>query len=100
MSEIDKLAAMLTERGISFEQRPIFDGEQILAPGEWYAVCHRYSYGGPEGLLEVMGDPVTLPGEGAVAGWLTAEDVIRRLEANAGGASPSPTGPIIADREE
>ena len=89
MSEIDKLAAMLTERGISFEQRPIIDGEQILVPGEWDAICNRYSYGGPEGLLEVMGDPVTLPGEGAVAGWLTAEDVIRRLEANAG---PLPYG--------
>ncbi len=102
MSEIDKLSAMLTERGISFEQRPIFDGEQILVPGEWDAVCHRYSYGGPEGLLEVMGPQVILPEDSSspVAGWLTAADVIRRLEANVGGASPSPTDPIIADREE
>lgn len=99
LKEIGKLASMLTVRGISFIKRPIFDGEQILVPGEWDAVCHRYSYGGPEGLLEVMGDPVTLPGEGAVAGWLTAEDVIRRLEWNAGGASPSPTEPIIPDPE-
>lgn len=98
MSEIDKLAAMLTERGISFVRQPIFDGEQILVPGEWDAVCHRYSYGGPEGLLEVMGDPVTLPGEGAVAGWLAAEDVIRRMEAS-DGASSSPAAPIISDQE-
>ena len=99
MREIDKLAAMLTERGISFEQRPLFDGEQILVPGEWDAVCHSYSYGGPEGLLEVMGDPVTFPGEGAVAGWLTAADVICRLTARSGGASPFPTDPIVT-REE
>ena len=77
MSEIDKLAAMLTERGISFEQRPIIDGEQILVPGEWDAICNRYSYGGPEGLLEVMGDPVT---NDHVEGWLTADEIFARWQ--------------------
>lgn len=39
----------------------------------WDAVCHKYSYGGPQGLLEISGDIC----EGEV-GWLTAEDVITK----------------------
>lgn len=36
------------------------------------AICHKYSYGGPEGLLEIMGKGC----DGDVRGWLTAKDVI------------------------
>lgn len=39
----------------------------------WDVVCHEYSYGGPEGLLEIYGDIADLED---VDGWLTAEDVI------------------------
>lgn len=47
----------------------------------WDAICGCGSYGNEEGLLEVMGNPVILPSDGdTVAGWLTADDVIARLE--------------------
>lgn len=47
----------------------------------WDAICGYGSYGNEEGLLEVMGNPVILPSDGdTVAGWLTADDVITRLE--------------------
>ena len=39
----------------------------------WDAICHRYSYGGPQGLLEIYGDICD-----DVVGWLTAEDVITK----------------------
>lgn len=39
----------------------------------WDAVCTRYSYGGPQGLLEIYGDICD-----DVVGWLTAEDVITK----------------------
>lgn len=39
----------------------------------WDAVCHKYSYGGQEGKLEIYGSIVE-----DVEGWLTAEDVINK----------------------
>lgn len=39
----------------------------------WDAVCHKHSYGGPQGLLEIYGDICD-----DVVGWLTAEDVITK----------------------
>jgi len=50
----------------------------VYGPGHvrsWDVVCHDYSYGGPEGLLELYGDLCT-----DVIGWLTANDMIRILE--------------------
>lgn len=45
----------------------------------WDAVISDYSYGHEDGLLEAMG---SLLGDrpGDVEGWLTADDIIRRLE--------------------
>ena len=49
----------------------------------WDAICHEGSYGYEQGLLEVMGSTVVLPSDGdSVAGFLTAQDVIDRLERN------------------
>ena len=49
----------------------------------WDAICHKGSYGYEQGLLEVMGSTVVLPSDGdSVAGFLTAQDVIDRLERN------------------
>lgn len=50
----------------------------------WDAICHYGSYGYKEGLLEIMGSIVDVEKDGdEVVGWLTAQDVINRLEENA-----------------
>lgn len=79
MTEMDKLDAMLTERGIEHTYDRDFQdcGTQIIVyeHGEraWDAVCTRFSYGGKDGLLEAMAE--NLPTE--VEGWLTAEQVMQ-----------------------
>lgn len=87
-TEMDKLAAKLTEMGIQFEdqQLHILKGRQITVYEKGRrvldAVCHAESYGGKRGLLEVMG--VIVDGKrdnGDVKGWLTADDVIQMVEA-------------------
>ncbi len=47
----------------------------------WDAVWHSFSYGFEESLLEIMGGDIVNEEEdcGTVAGWLTADDVIRRV---------------------
>lgn len=80
MTEMDKLDAALTEMGIDHAyDRNFDDGCQIIVFNKngkrvWDAVCTRFSYGGRDGLLEVMGKG--LLGHGGVMGHLTAEDVV------------------------
>lgn len=98
MTEMDKLDAMLTERGIehTYGRRfPEMDelgskepylfkdqdwGTQIVVyDGEmrsWDAICGYGSYGYEQGLIEVMGS-VT---DKDVEGFLTADEVIKRLK--------------------
>lgn len=79
MTEMDKLDAMLTERGIEHTyDRDYQDcGTQIIVyeHGErvWDAVCTRFSYGGKDGYLEVMAENLPMK----VEGWLTAEQVMK-----------------------
>lgn len=40
-------------------------------------ICHEYSYGGPKGLLEMMG--LTDDEYDDVEGWLTADEVFSRI---------------------
>lgn len=87
-TEMDRLAAKLTEMGIQFEdqQLHLVKGRQITVFEKgrkvWDAICHEKSYGGKRGLLEVMG--VIVDGKrdnGKVKGWQTADDVIQMVEA-------------------
>ena len=78
MTEISKLALGLFEKEIDFAAYRLFDGWKIETDG-WDAICHRYSYGGPEGLLEIMGCIVRSDCDDDVEGFLTAEDVLARL---------------------
>ena len=83
MSELMKLAEMLTKEGIPFEQ----DGTEMIAYpavfGKRYSdvICRYGSYGYKEGLLEQMG---LIPNEkmeelcDSVEGYLTAETVFER----------------------
>lgn len=104
MTELDKLEAYLKEKGIRYERidksrygdlpkemltnymQGFGEQHQILVLDEkgkvkWDAICHWGSYGWREGLLEIMGDIVNEKRVGdQVEGWLTAQDVIDRLE--------------------
>lgn len=79
MTEMDKLDAMLTKRGIehTYDRNFQLCGTQIIVyeHGEraWDAVCTRFSYGSMDGYLEVMSE--NFPTK--VEGWLTAEQVMK-----------------------
>lgn len=79
--ELAELEAYLREHGYQYYMRALHGGEQIIVSdpktGTWDAICHRFSYGHEQGRLEVMGD---ITG-GDVEGWLTAKDIIERIEA-------------------
>ena len=95
MSELDILTQYLKDHNIPFERYDCdkdiqLDDEytfhvnrhQICVPNQRYAlwdvICQKGSYGYHEGLLEAYGDIVDVEGE--VEGYLTAQDVIRRIE--------------------
>lgn len=100
MSELDKLESYLKEHGYEYT-REDFDGilpygsnskHQIIVykDGEriWDAICHYGSYGYEEGLLEIYGSIVWEDIDGdTVRGWLTADDVISRIEKGREGAT-------------
>lgn len=96
MSELDILAQYLKKRNIPFERYDydkIFtldddytfhlDRHQICVPNQkyplWDAICQQGSYGYEDGLLEIYGDIVETGGD-VVEGYLTAQDVIERIE--------------------
>lgn len=103
LTELNKLEEYLKKHGIKYTRRdeehtfPVsIDGEekdvtidkhQIVAidPKKvqlWDVICHYGSYGADQGLLEIAGDIVE-EGEGEVVGFLTADDVIKRIERKA-----------------
>lgn len=97
LTELNKLEEYLKERGIQYERHDANDEydvesllirrlerHQIIVPQdgptrEWDAICHRGSYGAEEGLLEIYGKIVRPCGD-AVEGYLTAREVIERIE--------------------
>ena len=101
MSELDKLEEYLKGKGIKYKRFDVhkeweseelkgltfvMDRHQICVPDEgkeleWDAICHEGSYGYEEGLLEIYGTIVG-KGEHDVEGFLTADDVIKRIEQN------------------
>ena len=82
-TETERLEDLIKERHPDWdiEVSPIFEGQKLVlldGRGRYVCdtVCHRYSYGGEEGLLEWWAkgrgiDPV---------GWLTAEDALPLFE--------------------
>ena len=85
--ELNKLLRYLNELGYHAEMRALWDGYQVCVYDEagnflWDAVCHGFSYGSSNGLLEVMGLGMGELSDGDdVVGWLTADDIIKALEA-------------------
>lgn len=77
MTEMTKLAMLLAKENIPFQlvTQPIYETPQIIIPNEeertMDIVCHKHSYGGNNGLLEIMG--ITDEYDN-VRGWLTAKE--------------------------
>ena len=93
MEQLNKLEKYLKKHGYNYSRSKRFSemncekwGDQIIVYSEdgtrlWDAICGYGSYGYEQGLLEIMGDTVVRPCDGdRVAGFLTANDVIYRLE--------------------
>ena len=62
----------------------IFGSPQIWYPSfedvKCDVICHEYSYGGEDGLLEIMGLLTEEESEyDSVVGWLTADNVFARI---------------------
>ena len=87
-TEMNKLIEMLNNASIPFElTTDILDNKNNQV---WYpsykdnvcdVICHKYSYGGEYGLLEIMGLLTEEEAEfDSVAGYLTAENVFNRIE--------------------
>ena len=95
MSELDKLEKYLKEYRYEYtredvDKKPV-DLHQIIVykNGERSqdAICHYGSYGYEKGLLEIYGDIVWPEVDlDDVRGWLTADDVIARIERGIEGA--------------
>ena len=97
LRELNKLEQYLKRTGIRYERQDkdkrydacgailSLERHQICVPSirdsEWDAICHWGSYGYEEGLLEIYGTLVDEKKDGdSVVGWMTAEDVIKRIE--------------------
>ena len=97
MSELDILTQYLKDHNIPFERYDCgkeddiklddeytfyIDRHQICVPNQqyrlWDVICQEGSYGYRDGLLEAFGDIVEV--DDAVEGYLTAQDIIERIE--------------------
>lgn len=82
-TEILKLDKMLTEAGVPHTIDRLFDGWQVIYPNKESqvadAIQHFGSYGNAENLLEIMGLVLPEETDDCVLGYLTAEDVFKRM---------------------
>ena len=82
LKEIGKLMIGLAERGIDFTLTKVFDGFKVDVPSQdWDAICHSGSYGSKSALLEVMGKKIVRNIHDSVEGFLTAKEILERLDA-------------------
>ena len=74
----DKMEELLIENNIQYTRRSLYEGWQFYIHGtDGDIICHKYSYGGDDGLWESMGFDWD---EEDVTGHLTAQEVISRLK--------------------
>ena len=75
-TEMTKLATLLAKANIPYQLviQPIYETPQIIIPNEeeriMDIICHKHSYGGKDGLLEIMG---VTDEDDNIVGWLTAK---------------------------
>lgn len=91
LTQLNKLEQWLKDHNYAYEridkEGPV-DTHQVIVYKEldsrrfrsWDAVCHYGSYGSTRGLLEIMGTIVSPEAGDSVEGWLTAEEVIERIQ--------------------
>lgn len=87
MTELNMLEFYLRLKNIPyrrFDEGGEYGRHQIIVYDKkgnkiWDAICHKGSYGYEQGLLEIYGTIVRPCGD-SVEGWLTADDVIERIE--------------------
>lgn len=104
LTQLNRVEQYLKDKGIPYERfdnDDIFNAKmpclletmerhQICVPDysaehmEWDVICQRGSYGAEEGLLEIYGSIVDPNAGDSVEGWLTADDVIARIEGRRG----------------
>lgn len=87
MTEMTKLIALLNSESILYELVDDVEGNkdnQIFYPCVENpicdVICHKYSYGGSEGLLEIMGLVDEEEVGDTVEGYLTATEVFNRIK--------------------
>lgn len=78
-SEIDRLCQKLNKANIRYRKEILNGGDHVFQYFDdgtlaFSAICSPYSYGGPEGLIELM-----LIGEPDVIGYLTAEECFAKI---------------------
>jgi hypothetical protein len=82
-SELENLKAYLDKHGYNNKWHEVLSPkDQIIVYDDkgkrvWDAICHRHSYGGEKGLLEIYGNICDCDD---VIGWLTAKEVVKILE--------------------
>ena len=86
LTHMERLITLLNEHCIPFEVtvQPFFNSLQVWYPNQKNnicdIICHKYSCGGPQGYLEMMG--LLTPEESkedSVVGWLTSGEVFDRI---------------------
>ena len=94
LDELDKLEQYLKDNGyeyIRYDDTAFGNRVEgyhqiyVIKNGKrwWDAICHRppiSSYGNTAGLLEIMGNDLLIDKRNTVEGWLTAQNIIDRLE--------------------
>ena len=87
VTEMSKLMKLLDEANVPYEVQDCWGTPQVCYPksGEGQvcdAICHGFSYGHEEGLLEIMGLGDEEAIGDSVEGYLTAEEVATRIIAH------------------
>ena len=82
-TEMTKLIEILKKNNIPFKVTSCWGAPQVWYPNRKHvvcdAVCHKFSFGGKDGLLEIMGLVDEEEVGDDVEGYLTAEEVANRI---------------------
>ena len=82
-NEMTNLIEILKKSNIPFQVTSCEGAPQVWYPNRKHvvcdAICHKYSFGGKDGLLEIMGLVDEEEAGDEVEGYLTAEEVANRI---------------------
>lgn len=83
MTEMEKLINKLAKADVPYELTVLYNTIQVWYPSadDYVAdvVCHEWSYGYKEGLLEIMGLVDETKTDDIVEGYLTADEIFERI---------------------